>query len=516
MTNQGDPYRILGITAGASLNEIRSAYRRLAKQYHPDAAGERALPRFLAIRAAYERLVDGEGRLRRGATSAGRPAAEPADVAREPWRADPARARASRDAWRARRSASRDRRAGDDAADHVAGDATGDVPGGAGHATGDAGGASSPGGGHARSRSGGAGRRTRDAGGAGAGQTDGTGRGERAGRRAPRGPRKASPGSTTYDEAAETPLDPEWGGGAWYGPSSGTYWTINPREYADPRKHGPEYQARARRAAGDEATVGEAPDMAAMGGPAAEADATGERVELRWEGAGRTTTARGEAGWATGSWAYDPADPRANPAAPAGAAIGASATEAGDRRREHSARPAPRVATAPGAGDAAATSGAAGTAGAPDLEALVRRASPRNLLALGRRPDPRWRFLLALIGWPPIGYAVGTLLATMTGCASYAASCTDPLPLLPIAAQPIVIAALFLVVPVAATAAFASLASFAVALPVTAVFSVGAGPESRVGAPVLGVAVAVAYLAAVVGAAGSTWRIRPGDDRSPP
>ena len=48
MTFQGDPYRTLGVAPGASLNEIRSAYRRLAKQYHPDAAGERALPRFLA------------------------------------------------------------------------------------------------------------------------------------------------------------------------------------------------------------------------------------------------------------------------------------------------------------------------------------------------------------------------------------------------------------------------------------------------------------------------------------
>jgi hypothetical protein len=44
------------------------------------------------------------------------------------------------------------------------------------------------------------------------------------------------------------PLDPPWDGGAWYGPSSGTFWTLNPREYADPRKHGPEYEARARRA----------------------------------------------------------------------------------------------------------------------------------------------------------------------------------------------------------------------------------------------------------------------------
>ncbi|MEW6226332.1 MAG: J domain-containing protein, partial [Chloroflexota bacterium] len=92
MTFQGDPYRTLGIAPGASLNEIRSAYRRLAKQYHPDAAGERALPRFLAIQAAYERLVDGEGRLR--APGTGSRAAAGRAGGGEPWRADPARARA--------------------------------------------------------------------------------------------------------------------------------------------------------------------------------------------------------------------------------------------------------------------------------------------------------------------------------------------------------------------------------------------------------------------------------------
>src|SRR3954454_21210056 len=106
MTFQGDPHRTLGISPGASLNEIKSAYRRLAKQYHPDAAGERALPRFLAIQAAYERLVDGEGRLRVGPVGTPRGGARPTaprpDAA---WRADTTRARASRDAWRARRSA---------------------------------------------------------------------------------------------------------------------------------------------------------------------------------------------------------------------------------------------------------------------------------------------------------------------------------------------------------------------------------------------------------------------------
>ena len=55
----------------------------------------------------------------------------------------------------------------------------------------------------------------------------------------------ARPGSTTYDGVTEE--EPVWDGAAWVGADSGTYWTVNPREYADPRKHGPEYRARGRR-----------------------------------------------------------------------------------------------------------------------------------------------------------------------------------------------------------------------------------------------------------------------------
>jgi hypothetical protein len=55
----------------------------------------------------------------------------------------------------------------------------------------------------------------------------------------------ARPGSTTYDGATED--EPVWDGAAWVGADSGTYWTVNPREYADPRKHGPEYRARGKR-----------------------------------------------------------------------------------------------------------------------------------------------------------------------------------------------------------------------------------------------------------------------------
>jgi hypothetical protein len=54
-------------------------------------------------------------------------------------------------------------------------------------------------------------------------------------------------GSTSYDGADDEPFEPDWSGGSWYGAGSGMYWRVNPKEYADPRKHGPEYQARGRR-----------------------------------------------------------------------------------------------------------------------------------------------------------------------------------------------------------------------------------------------------------------------------
>jgi len=101
MAQNADPWRTLGLTPGASVDEIRRAYRRLAKVNHPDAAGEGALPRFLAIQAAYEQLAGPERGRRIGArpgstgpASAAGPG-RPSSAEREPWRADPDRARAS-------------------------------------------------------------------------------------------------------------------------------------------------------------------------------------------------------------------------------------------------------------------------------------------------------------------------------------------------------------------------------------------------------------------------------------
>jgi curved DNA-binding protein CbpA len=217
-----DPHRTLGLAPGATQAEIKRAYRRLAKAYHPDSAGDRTLPRFLAIQAAYEALVD-DGR----AGSPGRVGNEadprqPGGAASPPSQADPGRARATREAYR-----TRTRRA------------AGSGPAGGSGSAGSGGTPGSPG----TARSAGA-----NPGGAPGSRPGGSGAsaGDRVGSRDRRRP-KATIGSTSYDGADREPFDPTWDGATWYGAGSGTYWTINPKEYADPRKHGPEYLARSTR-----------------------------------------------------------------------------------------------------------------------------------------------------------------------------------------------------------------------------------------------------------------------------
>ena len=78
MATEPDPYRTLGLPRTASLAEVKAAYRRLAKANHPDTAGEAAVPRFLAIQAAYERLAGPMPGRPRSTPRRHRPAAAPA------------------------------------------------------------------------------------------------------------------------------------------------------------------------------------------------------------------------------------------------------------------------------------------------------------------------------------------------------------------------------------------------------------------------------------------------------
>ena len=54
-----DCYRLLGLRSGASFTDIKSSYRRLAQQYHPDINpdDEKAKEKFIALTEAYKLLL---------------------------------------------------------------------------------------------------------------------------------------------------------------------------------------------------------------------------------------------------------------------------------------------------------------------------------------------------------------------------------------------------------------------------------------------------------------------------
>ena len=58
-----DPYEVLGIQRGASKDEIKAAYRKLAKQYHPDMHVDNPLKdlaqeKFIEVQEAYDQLTN--------------------------------------------------------------------------------------------------------------------------------------------------------------------------------------------------------------------------------------------------------------------------------------------------------------------------------------------------------------------------------------------------------------------------------------------------------------------------
>ncbi|KAI1141640.1 hypothetical protein F5Y05DRAFT_423378 [Hypoxylon sp. FL0543] len=59
-----DPYRVLEISREADARDIKTSYRRLCLQFHPDKAGPQSHETFVQIQAAYELLSDDTRRLR--------------------------------------------------------------------------------------------------------------------------------------------------------------------------------------------------------------------------------------------------------------------------------------------------------------------------------------------------------------------------------------------------------------------------------------------------------------------
>ncbi len=60
-----DPYEVLGVPRGASDEEVKKAYRRLSRKYHPDANvnnpnKDAAEEKFKEVQQAYKAIVDGD------------------------------------------------------------------------------------------------------------------------------------------------------------------------------------------------------------------------------------------------------------------------------------------------------------------------------------------------------------------------------------------------------------------------------------------------------------------------
>ena len=212
-----------------------------------------------------------------------------------------------------------------------------------------------------------------------------------------------------------TPFEPDWGGASWYGTTSGTYWTLNPKEYADPRKHGPEYQARARRtsrgrSAGDAdgraVDVGSGCAMGSQGTEAADADVgTSPTVVTRRHGGSRRTGRAIE----VRTDAHDHLVVGVHIRNDSGTARRLAARSAGTN--DEPGRP-----TGPPPAYSGTPDGAAYGTPASDPPDIGRALSELGRALLDDRTGgTRGRIVRAVVGWLPIAFGIGWLAGEVDG-----------------------------------------------------------------------------------------------------
>jgi hypothetical protein len=448
MAPDADPYRTLGLARDATLDEVRRAYRRLAKANHPDAAGEAALPRFLAIQAAYDLIAgpDAPGR---------RPGPARPSAPRRAWDADRERTDAT---YRAYGGRARRPRPSTSSASGRGPSAAGERPAGANRPP-----------------------------------------------RPERPPNKATLGSTSYDGADAEPFEPDWGGASWYGTTSGTYWTLNPKEYADPRKHGPEYQARARRKLGGR----EEADSVASGTGRPPPDEVPIEDPIDAFEAADVTPGPAEA-------ATEPGIGSATPPPTHTTSSWWEATVGEPPRSETSAAPGPRTHARPGerpGGRAAPSAASSERAARPATAGRGPAAAPPGASDLGpdavlaavrswlddTSPGAIARVGRAVLGWAPIALGIGWLSGEMSGCGRFAAGCDDTAAVSAWVAQIAALVVLLLVGRLARIASLATLTTLAAAVPAALLLTATGGPDdAAAGRMVLSGLLAIAWAVGLV------------------
>jgi hypothetical protein len=87
-----DPFAVLGVSPGASPEEVAEAYRRLAKRWHPDRGGGHGAPqRMVEVNVAYDALRERRSPRRPPPQEGDRPRAATRRAPSATWLAEPVR-----------------------------------------------------------------------------------------------------------------------------------------------------------------------------------------------------------------------------------------------------------------------------------------------------------------------------------------------------------------------------------------------------------------------------------------